>query len=304
MLTSTQTYAQILSKESHRYGEALWYFALAHRTEKVREVLNLLIAYSLLHSAAYPAEKELDEELKDLLRKRTETLERRAKQDLEAAQLLGRMLSGYATLRKFYELRDGGRVDEMSGSKAVTVKKQAALALVAVISSADDNIRGGLYDEGRDAVVCEDFLLALLGEATALVNQSPVLISLDQIDVLLKAIEDIQTVGSRVYEPCDGFFDLVLASCQGLRGSTPADLMQKSTNSLSGSSYIMSGSSMLASHLHRSTAGAGKLHRGWDWRKAWMANTKGEDVLRKLRLGLAKDLAALWLEGADGVAAH
>ncbi|KJZ79512.1 hypothetical protein HIM_00981 [Hirsutella minnesotensis 3608] len=299
---TAQTFADILSKESHRYGDALWYFALAHRVDRVREVLNLLMAYSLVHSTAYPPEKDLDEELRNLLRRRTETLEKRAKQDLEAAQLLGRMLSGYATLRTFYEIRDGQDIDQVSATKAVHLRKQAASALITVIASSDDNIRGGLYDASRDAVVSEDFLLALLGEATAFVRQSPAVVSLDQIDVLLKAIEDIQTVGSRVYVACSEFFDLVLASCQGLKGSTPADLMQKSSASLSGSSYIMSGSSMLASHLHKSMAAGTKVQRGWDWRKAWLASTKGEDVLRKLRLGLAKDLAALWLEGADGVA--
>ncbi|KAL3960773.1 hypothetical protein ACCO45_005890 [Purpureocillium lilacinum] len=297
---TAETFAEILSKESHRYGEALWYYALSHRTDRVRDVLNLLMSYSLVQSTAYPTEKDLDEDLKNLLRKRTETLEKRAQQDIEAAQLLGRMLSGYATLRKFYELRDSA-AQETSPSKAMTLKKQAAFALVAVISSSDDNIRGGLYDESRDAVVSEDFLLALLGEATVFVKQSPTLISLEQIDILLKAIEDIQTVGSRIYETCDEFFSLVLSSGQGLKGSTPADLMKKSTSSLSGSSYVMSGSSMLASHLHKSVAG-GKVQRGWDWRKGWTANTKGEDVLRKLRLGLSQDLSALWLAEADGVA--
>ncbi|PNY26223.1 aconitate hydratase, mitochondrial [Tolypocladium capitatum] len=301
---AAETFADILSKESHRYGEALWYFALSHRTNRVREVLNLLMSYSLVQSTAYPLEKDLDEDLKNLLCKRTETLEARAKQDLEAAQLLGRMLSGYATLRKFFEIRDSVNLEDMPASKVATLKKQAAFALVAVISSSDDNIRGGLYDESRDAVVSEDFLLALLGEATVFVNQSPAVISLDQIDIILKAVEDVQTAGSRVYDACDEFFNLVLSSGQGLKGSTPADLMRKSTASLSGSSYIMSGSSMLASHLHRSVAAGAKVHRGWDWRKGWLANTKGEDVLRKLRLGLAKDLAAMWLEEADGVAVY
>lgn len=282
----------------------MWYYALAHRPDKVREVLNLLISYSLVQSTVYPTEKDLDDDLKDLLRKRTETLEKKAKQDLEAAQLLGRMLSGYATLRKFYEIRDGSKFEDISSSKALKLKRQAAFALVAVISSADDNIRGGLYDETRDAVVSEDFLMALLGEATVLINQSPAVITLEQMDVILKAIEDIETVGERVYSACDDFFHLVLASGQGLKGSTPADLMQKSTSSLSASSYVMSGSSMLVNHLHKSVTAGGKINRGWDWRKGWLANTKGEDVLGKLRSGLAKDLAALWLEDADGVAMY
>lgn len=259
------------------------------------------MSYSLVQSTAYPLEQDLDSDLKDLLRKRTETLEKRANQDLEAAQLLGRMLSGYATLRKFYETRDSLRLDDVSPTKTLKLKKEAASALVAVIASADDNIRGGLYDETRDAVVSEDFLLALLAEATVFINQSPVVITLGQIDILLKAIEDIQTVGERVYSACADFLEVVLSSGQGLKGSSPWDLMQKSTGSLSGSSYIMSGSSLLVNHLQKMTSGA-KLQRGWDWRHGWAATTKGSEVLRRLRLGLNQDLATLWLEDADGVA--
>lgn len=263
------------------------------------------MSYSLVQSTVYPAEKDLDEDLKSMLRNRSDALEERAKVDLEAAQLLGRMLSGYATLRKFYELRDEiAKVEETSPSRALTLRKQAAFALVAVISSSGDNIRGGLYDETRDAVVSEDFLLALLGEATVFINQSPSVISLEQLDIILKAIEDIQAVGSRVYSTCEEFFNLVLASGQGLKGSTPADLM-KSTSSLGNSTYMMSGSSLLVSHMQKSIMGGqGKVSRGWDWRKGWLANTKGEDVIRKLRLGLAKDLAGLWLDDADGVAIY
>lgn len=185
----------------------------------------------------------------------------------------------------------------------MALRKQAAFALSAVISSADDSIRGGLYDESREAVVSEDFLLALLGEATVFVRQSPVIISLEQMDILLKAVEDMETVGPRVYETCAGFLDTVLSAGQGLEGSTPADLMSKSAATLGGSSYVMSGSSMLASQVHKLIAGA-DVRRGWDWRRGWLASTKGEDVLRRLRLGLARDLAGLWLAEADGVAVY
>lgn len=299
-----QTFADILTKQSHRYGEALWYFALSHRKDRVKEVLNLLISYSLVQSTPYPAEKDLDEDLKQLLRQRSETLERRAEQDLEAAQLLGRMLSGYATLRKFYELRDQYSEGGMSSGKSLALKREAVVALVAVIASSDDNIRGGLYDDTRDAVVSEDFLLALLGEVTYFINQTPSVVSLEQIDIILKAVEDIETVGSRVYGACDEFFNLVLSSGQGLAGSTPADLMRKSTTSLSGSSYVMTGSSMLVSHISKSIPTLGRLHRGWDWRKSWKSTTNGGDILRKLRFGLAQDLATLWLAEADGLAVY
>lgn len=35
--------------------------------------------------------------------------------------------------------------------------------------------------------------------------------------------------------------------------------------------------------------------RGWDWRKGLAEDAKGEDVLRILRLGLAKDIARHWI---------
>ncbi|KAF5507192.1 Nucleoporin NUP85 [Colletotrichum aenigma] len=300
---TAETYADILGEESHRYGEALWYYALAHRPGKVREVLNLLMSYSLLHSTVYPPANDLDDHLHKFLNERSQTLEQYAKQDLEAAQLLGRMLSGYATLRKYYEIRDTDGLASMSAHKSTSLRKQAASALIAVVASSDDNIRGGLYDETRDAVVSEDFILALLGEALPFVNQSPAVITLDQMDILLKAIEDIQTVNSTIFNAADEFFKLVLASAQGLKGSTPADLMRKSTGSLSGS-YMLSGSSMLASQLNRSISGGAGLSRantkrGWDWRTGLTANASAEDVLRVLRLGLSRDLATLWLADAD-----
>lgn len=280
----------------------MWYYALAHCPSKVREVMNLLISYSLIQSVAYPSAADLDDHLYKLLNKRTETLERCAKQDLEAAELLGKMLAGYATLRKFYELRDDESLPLARRYKA------AAAALMVVIASSDDNIRGGLYDASRGAVVSEDFLLALLGEALVFINNTqhnhgaaPV-ISLDQLDVLLKAVEDIQSVGSRVYSACDEFFQLVLASAPSLlKGSTPADLLKKSTSG----STVLTGSSMLASQLHRSVGGGGALtktnaRRAWDWRSGLQASTRAADVLRILRLGLTKDMARLWLLEADG----
>lgn len=285
----------------------------------MREVLNLLISYSLLQSTAYPTPSDLDDHLHRLLTDRGSALEDLASKDIEAAELVGRMLSGYATLRKFYEIRDTEATTTTTatstsaintGLRGVANKKRAATALVAVIASSDDNIRGGLYDETRDAVVSEDFLLALLGEAMVLVGHEPPVLTLEQMDILLKAIEDLETVGTRVYDACDEFFKLVLASAQGLKGSTPADLMKSISSSGGlGGSYVLSGSSMLASQLHRSISGSSSSgglarvpKRGWDWRAGLRANSTAEEVLRILRLGLSKELARLWLQDADNVA--
>ncbi|KAJ2985819.1 hypothetical protein NUW58_g5332 [Xylaria curta] len=297
---TAETFGDILAKDTFRYGEALWYYALAHRPGKVRDVLNTLMSISLVESTVYPPTSELDDTLRGLLKERTVTLEAFAKQDLEAAELLGKMLSGYATLRQFYEYRDG---NSKPHQKSLLRRQQAAAALTAVIASADDNIRGGLYDDTRDAVVSEDFLLALLGEFSVFVGQSPPVVTLEQVDSLLKAIEDIQTVGSRVYDVADEFFKLVLASGHG-KGSTPASLLGQSTPSLGGS-FVMTGSSMIASQLHKSVIKSGmikaSIKRAWDWRTTVYTTTSSKDVLKQLRLGLTKDLANLWLEQADNV---
>lgn len=305
-LTGLQTYGEILARDSHRYGEAMWYYALAHKPAKVRDVMNLLISYSLLQSTPYPPSSDLDDHLHRLLNNRSETLKEFATQDLEAAELLGKMLSGYASLRQFYELRD----DESTFSEKAR-RQQAISALISVIASADDNIRGGLFDSTRDSIVSEDFLLALLGEASVFVSgpdhafhttSTAAAIDLDQIDVLLKAIEDLQSVGDRVYKAAEDFFQLVLQGAPGgLKGSTPADLLKKSGTG----NFVLAGSDSLVSQLKKSISGGQmgrdvNVGRGWDWRKESVrAGTTAGEFLQRLRIGIAKDLARLWLEEAD-----
>lgn len=308
-----ETYADILARDSHKYGEAMWYFALAHKPHKVREVMNLLISYSLIQSTAFPPNEDLDEWLHGLLNDRNATLEQCAKKDLEAAELLGKMLSGYASLRQYFIIRD----DESTLPNATPYarKQQAATALVSVIASSDDNIRGGLLDQTRDGIVSEDFLLALLGEAVAFVTnpdntnvhlgqQALPVLNLDQIDTILKAIEDLQAVSDRVRSTCEEFLQIVLSSAPGgLKGSTPADLLKKNASG----SLVLAGSTMVATQLKNSLSGGlvgsgakmNPVKRGWDWRADMPAKTTGYDVMRRLRLGVAKDLAGLWLADAD-----
>lgn len=302
----------------------MWYYALAHRPHKVREVMNLLISYSLIQSTAFPPANDLDDYLHKLLTDRENALKQCANQDMEAAELLGKMLSGYASLRQFYDIRDNDKALPAATTPHAR-RQQAAAALVSVIASSDDNIRGGLLDQTRDGIVSEDFLLALLGEALVFVSDpdntnihhghlAVPAITPDQIDVMLKAVEDLQAVGSRVYNACDEFLQLVLASAPGgLKGGTPADLMRKSTaaggSGGGGNVMMLAGSSLVASQLQKSLGGAGagaalgkvSVKRGWDWRGRVGAKTDGRDVMTRLRLGLAKDLASLWLGEADAM---
>ncbi len=301
-----QRYAVSLSEQTHKYGEALWYFALGHKQDKVKEVLDLLISLSLLHSVAYPVEAELDDHLKRLLKSPKAVLNELSQLDYKATTLLQQMLSGYATLRRFYDLRDSNVTSEIQKPLSQPAKAEAVSALIAVINSSDDNIRGGLYDEERGAVVDVDFLLPLLGEAMVFVGQQHVILNAYQIEIILKSIEDLETVGERVYSACDEFFKTVVASKQGLKSSTPADLFRKSSSGLSGaSSFSMVGSSMMASQFQKSLGSSGVLikentKRGWDWRKGLTAAMTSKDVLRVLRYGLARDLAKTWVLQADG----
>lgn len=231
-------------------------------------------------------------------------MEQLAKQDLEAAQLLGRMLSGYATLRKFYDIRDSEGFANFSTIKSTKLRSEAIVALTAVIASSDDNIRGGLYDPTRDAVVSEDFILALLGEALPFISQGPastVVITLDQMDTLLKAAEDIETVSGHVFSASNTFFETVLAAAPGLKGSSPHDLIRKSNGGDSASSsWVLTGSSMFASQMQRSLGNyKANTKRGWDWRAGLTSNTTSRDVLRILRLNLTRELSKLWLAEAD-----
>ena len=41
------------------------------------------------------------------------------------------------------------------------------------------------------------------------------------------------------------------------------------------------------------------VKRGWDWRNSFGREVKGEDVLRRLRWGLAKDITRAWVEGEE-----
>ena len=136
--------------------------------------MDLLITMSLVQSAAYPPTAALDSQLNSLLNDRHATLKQLAYIDREAAELIASHLSGYATLRKFYELRDESDEDDAtakSGLRPLARKREAAKAVVGLIESAADSIHGGLYNSEVQGVVQVDTLLALMGEALPLMDR-------------------------------------------------------------------------------------------------------------------------------------
>lgn len=160
--------------KSEDYGLALVCYARGHNSRKVKSVVDLLISYSLVQSRAYPAFSSLDADLRSLITDPKTYLSGLAAVDEEAASLLQFYFSGYATLRRFYEIRDeavGLKDDQQPRFKPLARRRAAAQALVAVIGSAADSIYGGLYDPDRDSAVQVDGLLALLAEALAFVDR-------------------------------------------------------------------------------------------------------------------------------------
>ena len=209
--------------------------------------------------------------------------------DEEGAEILHEALSGYATLRKFYDLRDA-ELDSRKGQKVKQDprlrKKSAAAALLAVINSAADNIHGGLFDENRGSVVHVDGLLALLGEAMIFVNrkrrfpyaphpplppqlpqdsylspslmtvphtEKPSILDLPQCLTLLEAIEDLSTVTSRIYAQCDEFLHSTLtAYIKGPSALTsPRQMLKRQMSSMTsgGGGYGSSSFSLVGSSL-------------------------------------------------------
>ncbi|KAL4897461.1 hypothetical protein BDV59DRAFT_167770 [Aspergillus ambiguus] len=323
----SERYGDITASKGEEYGLALMCYSRAHCRRKVKSVVDLLISYSLVESRAYPPAAELDDQLYALIKEPKTALEGIAASDEEAASILQFYFSGYATLRRFYETRDetvGLEAGQKPRYKPLARRRAAAQALVAVIGSAADSIYGGLFDPDRDSAVQVDGLMVLLAEVLPLINQPTPVLSVPQQIAVLSAIEDLETVTPRVYSQCEECFRSTLIDHQSSQHATlstapsnesfvlppsPRALLKKSVSSQTASStFSFISNDMIESARGRSvpgsTSSSGVLvprmnegrrdnaqERGWDWRAGLPSDVKGEDVLRMLRLGLARGLS-------------
>ncbi|KKA20421.1 hypothetical protein T310_5540 [Rasamsonia emersonii CBS 393.64] len=319
----SEKYGDQIVDTSEEYGLALICYARAHSKHKTKAVVDLLISCSLVQSRAYPPAEKLDEQLRTLLRQPKACLSAIASVDSEAARILQFYVSGYATLRRFYETRDEA-VTATDGQaprlKPLARKRAAANALVTVIQSAADSIYGGLYDPDRDSAVQVDGLLALLGEALVFVNESAApILNVAQQSAILSAIEDLETV-TRPRCRSRGCIRVSIVRPSALSRT----LLKKSVSDLTvSSSFSLIGSEMLDPQGRSNGGGLesasgvlvprpGENHnlagikRGWDWRAGLPEDAKAEDVLRILRLGLAKDaeIKGLFSTGCEWVHQH
>ncbi|KAJ4292560.1 hypothetical protein N0V90_009223 [Kalmusia sp. IMI 367209] len=281
-------FAEHLHKNTQNYGDAILYYARAHAASKIQEVLRVLVAHCLVKSVAYPPLAELDNSLRELITYPKKTLTKLASFDSEAAQLLSNSLSGYATIRKFYDLRDE-EVLLQNGDKPahrpMARKRTAANALTVIISSAASSIRGGLYDPDVETVVQVDVLLPLLGEVLVFVNQPKRTLTLRHLYDLLAAVEDLSTAPSMIRTQCEEALRTTLAAAHEHASPNSVDLGSVEGVSTESSTVLVKG------------GGVDDVKRGWDWRKGFPRGAKGEDVIRVLRLGIAKELGRAFAEG-------
>ncbi|CAI7648814.1 unnamed protein product [Penicillium manginii] len=299
----SERFGDMTTEKTDKFGLALVCYARAQNRRKVKSVVDLLISYSLVQSRAYPATADLDQELRSMIKDPKACLSSIASVDEEAARILQFYLSGYATLRRFYEIRDEAcslADGQRPRFKPLARRRAAAKALTAVISSAADNIYGGLYDPSRDSAVQVDGLLALLGEALVFVNQQSPTLTVQEQFTILSAIEDLETITPRVFAQCEECFRSTLLSAAASSNGHPSPraILKKSVSSLSASTFSLLGSSDLLPSTSTATSSGvlvsppgSETERGWDWRVGLAGDTSGRDVLALLRVGLARGLS-------------
>jgi hypothetical protein len=274
----SERFGDYLVNNTEDYGTALLCYARSHSAHKIRQLVDVLVSYSLVQSRAYPPEEAIDAGLRSLVGNPKTALVDIAEVDPEAAEMLQFYLVGYACIRRFYTLRDQDVVSSSSNQrvpplKPLARKRAAAKALIASINSAADSIYGGLYDPERKSAIQVDGLLTLLGEATALLASSLAaskdrngstaapkrIFTTPQIYALLAAIEDLSSVSSRVFAATEECLCATFREFAGSRPASPRALLKKSMTADSGSnsafSYSVLGSEMMGKSLISDASG-------------------------------------------------
>ena len=130
----------------------------------------------------------------------------------------------------------------------------------------------------------------------------------DQSLVVLQAVEDLQTVPQHIFEQSEVFLRSVLASYRG-HGfpESPRKLLKTMSSMTSGTSFSLVSSSLLESlssdstdHAMADSKDTPAVEKGWDWREGMPERSEAGDLLRMLRLGLARNLARSWVDCGDG----
>ena len=135
-------------------------------------------------------------------------------------------------------------------------------------------------------------------------------LTLEQCLSLLRAIEDLQTAPSYIYDRCETYFRSTLDTFWGkVKPASPRKLLREMSSATSTSSFMLVSmvNSQESDELengmevdHDEAKERPQPHKGWDWRAGVVSSAKGEDVLRILRLRLAQEMARHWIRGNAG----
>lgn len=115
---------------------------------------------------------------------------------------------------------------------------------------------------------------------------------------LLSAIESLATLPatSSIHTACVDVLRATLAHCHDDDGeSSASDILSKSTSSHFSFSIIGKSDESLNKSTGKLKSLSTNVKRGWDWRTGMRKDATSEDVLKILRLGLAKEIAGQWV---------
>lgn len=293
-----ERYADSLAEDTATYGDALIYYARARSVQKLKSNLNHLTGLCLLHSTSNPPVGGTDAKLEALINKDRAALRNLADADMDAASLLSSHLSGYATLRQFYDLRDA------SSMSSLTRRRAAATALCAVISSAADCIPGGLFDPEAETAIPAEGLLNLFGECLPLLGSGERIFTEKQVFALLGLVEDWQACPGRIHEEADGLLSASLHAYREEVSLATGPLTRQKKKEIVGDMSKSVGSSWDVLSLELAAAAELKgerLKRGWDWRKGVVGLHEvdcGErQIVGLVREGLVREVARGWSGG-------
>lgn len=238
-----------------------------------------------------PPATTLDDKLASLLAPGRPGLTELAQLDAKAAADLAAQLSGYATLRKFYELRDL-HLSTTARINSLDCRRQALKCLLAAVTSAADCIRGGLFDATVSSVIPAKSLLVLLGEVLPFCGQKTQALSQAQIFTLLRVVEDYAASPDRTRQAAEEFLKTCVSS------GTPAALHKSNSNTSSASGLGVSSYDLLETSsllLKQSNGQGAPIARAWDW-KCGLSGLGGSDnnaqsLLLLLRVALARLLS-------------
>jgi hypothetical protein len=169
-------------------------YARSRRVQKLKDLAQSLITFSIIQSSPYPSASEMDEPFKELTKSPQHAVDFAiANGDAESAYHFVHAFVGYCALRKFYDLRDGedgaeaanenemhrGSWPEREQIKEASTEraKEMGNMLVELLRSVADDVIDGEVAADAVRLVPVEVLSALLGELYGFMKRKSSIVS-------------------------------------------------------------------------------------------------------------------------------